>query len=148
MRDDNTGRGRSSLPYNEQEQLRWLEGELSISRAAWKIVVGHHPVYSGGKHGGTKRLVDWLTPLFKRYGVQVYLAGHNHNLEHLVVDGTHYLVSGGGAEPNRVATLDTAEFGSGRLGFLAARLSADSMRIKFVNEKGRPIYRATIPLGV
>lgn len=148
MRDDNSGRGRSALPFNAQEQLRWLEGELSISRAAWKIVVGHHPVYSGGKHGSTKRLVDWLTPMFKRYGVQVYLAGHNHNLEHLVVDGTHYLVSGGGAEPNRVESLDTAEFGSGRLGFLAARLSPDSMKFKFVNENGRALYRATIPLGV
>lgn len=148
MRNDNTGRRRPALQYNAQEQLRWLEGELSISRAAWKIVVGHHPVYSGGKHGSTKRLVEWLTPLFKRYGVQVYLAGHNHNLEHLVVDGTHYLVSGGGAEPNRVSSLDTAEFGSGRLGFLAARLSADSMRIKFVNENGKSLYKATIPLSV
>lgn len=148
MRSDNTGRRRPALPFNAQEQLRWLEGELSTSRAAWKIVVGHHPVYSGGKHGGTERLVNWLTPLFKRYGVQVYIAGHNHNLEHLVVDGTHYLVSGGGAEPNRVERLDTAEFGAGRLGFMAARLTSASMKIKFVNENGKTIYGAAIPLGL
>ena len=33
------------------EQFRWLRRELAASKADWKIVVGHHPVFSGGAHG-------------------------------------------------------------------------------------------------
>jgi hypothetical protein len=32
-------------------QLDWIESELKTSRAAWKFVVGHYPVYSVAEHG-------------------------------------------------------------------------------------------------
>lgn len=39
-------------------QLDWLDAELGRSRAAWKLVVGHHPVHSGGsQHGDTPALL-------------------------------------------------------------------------------------------
>ena len=31
---------------------------------------------------------------------------------------------------------------------MAARLSSDSMKVKFINEKASRFYEATIPLGV
>ena len=31
------------------KQMAWLEQKLGASQAAWKIVVGHHPVYSVGQ---------------------------------------------------------------------------------------------------
>ncbi|HVT55259.1 MAG TPA: tartrate-resistant acid phosphatase type 5 family protein [Xanthobacteraceae bacterium] len=138
---------KAAFRLDAQEQLAWLERELAASRAAWKIVVGHHPVYSGGSHGNTKRLVNWLPSMFRRYGVQVYIAGHNHNLEHLEIGGTHYLTSGGGADPHGVKTLPATRFGAGELGFLSARLGPAVMNIEFVGQDGGSLYRAAIPLG-
>lgn len=136
----------SRLPSPEQ-QMSWLERELAASRAAWKIVVGHHPVYSGGSHGRSRRLAKRLLPLFKRYGVQVYLSGHNHNLEHLAKGGTHYLVSGAGSQPTRVRTLAKTRFATAQLGFLAVRLAPDSMNIEFIDQQGAPLYKAALPVG-
>ncbi len=48
----------------DPEQLAWLEQALSRSRARWRIVYGHHPLYSTGKrHGGDARLRKKLEPL-------------------------------------------------------------------------------------
>eukprot|EP01035_Chromulina_nebulosa_P058543 gene58543-80156_t len=50
-------------------QLAWLGKELAASKARWKIVFGHHPVYSAGtKHGDTAELVVNLKPLLEKYG--------------------------------------------------------------------------------
>jgi hypothetical protein len=40
-----------------------------------------------------------LEPLLEKYGVRLYMSGHEHNLQHLHVDGAnpHYLISGGGS---------------------------------------------------
>jgi hypothetical protein len=33
-----------------EAQLLWLKDELAKSRARWKLVYGHHPIYSAGAH--------------------------------------------------------------------------------------------------
>lgn len=126
------------------EQVEWLGRELAASRADWKIVVGHHPVYSGGRHGNTDGLIEQFVPLFKQYGVQAYLNGHNHNLEHVVVDGIHYLTSGAASQPRPVATVPGSQFAFSGLGFMNARLSYDSLVIEFFDADTKPLHRATI----
>ena len=64
-RDDWFGRLFSEKP---DEQLTWLEAELAASTARWKIVVGHHPVFSGGEHGDNDEMIRKLKPLLDRYG--------------------------------------------------------------------------------
>lgn len=127
------------------EQIEWLERELAASRADWKIVVGHHPVYSGGRHGNTDGLIEQFVPLFKRHGVQAYLNGHNHNLEHIVADGIHYLTSGAAAQPKQVTTIPGSRFAFTGLGFMNARLSRDFLVIEFFDAEAKPLHRATIP---
>ncbi len=79
------------------KQQNWLKTSLANSRAQWKIVYGHHPVYSSGMHGNTEHLVKHLAPILNQYGVDFYLAGHEHNYERfLPIHHVHYLVSGGG----------------------------------------------------
>ena len=44
-------------------QVRWLESVLAESPARWKIVVGHHPIYSSAPgHGDTKELIAGILP--------------------------------------------------------------------------------------
>ncbi len=129
------------------EQVAWLARELAESRAEWKIVVGHHPVYSGGSHGSTVGLIEQFEPLLRRHGVQAYINGHNHNLEHVVRDGVHYLTSGAGSSPEPVKKIEGARFGYGDLGFLSSRLFRDRMEIEFFDAEARSLYRAAIPSG-
>jgi predicted phosphodiesterase len=81
-------------------QVKWLDSELSASKARWKIVVMHHPLYSSArKHGSSRRLQLLLEPLFVRYRVAVVLAGHDHVYERIgLKKGVLYLVSGAGGQ--------------------------------------------------
>jgi 3',5'-cyclic AMP phosphodiesterase CpdA len=129
-----------------QHQLPWLKAALAASTAPWKVVVGHHPIYSAGLYGDDPSLNARLTPLFKRYGVQLYINGHEHNYERTrVIDGTTYLtVGGGGASlrpvvPNaRTATaLSTHSFGE-------LIFADDTLQIIGIDSKGAVIDRALI----
>jgi len=79
-------------------QLKWIESSLKNSDADWKIVVGHHPVYSGGKHGGAKELYSNFKPLFEKYGVQMYICGHDHDIQYSKENNVNYFISGTGSE--------------------------------------------------
>jgi acid phosphatase len=130
-----------------REQLIWLERELRACKAAWKIVVGHHPIYSGGdKHGDSALLIRLLEPLLENFGVQVYLNGHDHHLEHIVVGQVHYLTSGAGCKPRPAYASEGTQFVLGsRLGFLAMRLAPAVLEIEFVDDDGLILYRSSIP---
>jgi tartrate-resistant acid phosphatase type 5 len=129
-------------------QLMWLERELAASTAPWKIAVGHHPVFSGGRHGDTEALVVLLKPLLERYGVQAYLNGHDHDLQHLVVGKVHYLTSGAGAKPRSAQAAAGSQFVMGeRLGFMTARLAPHAMDIEFIDDQGISLHRASVPAG-
>jgi acid phosphatase len=127
------------------EQFVWLERELAASKADWKIVVGHHPVFSGGMHGASWGLIRYLKPMLEEHGVRVYLNGHDHDLQHIAVDGVHYLTCGAGAEPHRTAAASGGLFAQGALGFMAATVTKAAFAFSFVGVDGQPMYGATIP---
>lgn len=71
-------------PRNDAERnmVQWLEQALANSNAHWKIVIGHHPLWSsaGSKFEQAKALRRLILPTLCRYA-DVYLAGHEHTLE-------------------------------------------------------------------
>jgi tartrate-resistant acid phosphatase type 5 len=127
-----------------QHQLDWLDRALSSSKAHWRIVVGHHPVFSGGRHGSTPSLVTELKPLLDRHKVQVYLNGHDHDLQHIVTDGVHYVTSGAGAKTRPTSPIQGTMFAAAELGFLSVKLSAEWLSIDFVTTDGAVVHSATI----
>lgn len=48
-----------------QANLLELESNLARSQAEWKIVIGHHPVYSNGHHNSTAELIQHVQPLLQ-----------------------------------------------------------------------------------
>jgi tartrate-resistant acid phosphatase type 5 len=85
--------GRSYLSAEERDaQKKWLESQLASSRAPFTVVVGHHPLYSDGAHGDGKVLIKDLGELFGNHGVHLYLCGHDHDLQHLELEGKKNLV--------------------------------------------------------
>jgi calcineurin-like phosphoesterase family protein len=82
--------------YMDQDQLKWLESELSKSREKWKIVFFHHPLYSSARtHGSSLKLREVLEPLFIKYNVSLVLNGHDHTYERIKPqNGILYFVEG------------------------------------------------------
>ena len=96
--------GDKIVPGEPEAQDEWLEVELAASTAAIKLVVGHHPIYSIGAHGGGKRL-RCLDRLLCANGVTAYLCGHDHSMYHISRYRTaddwerlHYICSGAGSQ--------------------------------------------------
>jgi len=79
-----------------QAQIDWLSSELAQSTADWKIVLGHHPVYSAGNHGITEVLLSELDPMLRQHGVPLYFAGHDHSKQVIFYEGLSYVISGAG----------------------------------------------------
>lgn len=80
-------------------QLSWLQSELEKPLTTpFLVVMGHHPIYSDGVHGDNATLINDWDPLLRKYGVHLYLAGHDHDLQHLEFAGhpTSFFLSGGG----------------------------------------------------
>ncbi|MFH4983982.1 hypothetical protein AB6A40_010691 [Gnathostoma spinigerum] len=73
-----------SDPEAARVQWRWIEEQLSKSRANYLFVAGHYPVYSVSSHGPSDCLLERLQPLLRKYRVSAYLSGHDHTLQHLV----------------------------------------------------------------
>ena len=69
-------------------QVAWLEARLEAAadddEIVWKIVTYHHPAYSSSNHGSTGRVRDTWLPIFERFGVDLAIAGHDHNYERSV----------------------------------------------------------------
>ena len=67
---------------DERGMAQWLEQALKESKARWKIVIGHHPLWSssGGKFEQARVLRRLILPALCRYA-DLYIAGHEHTLE-------------------------------------------------------------------
>jgi len=129
-----------------QQQLPWLKAALAASKAPWKVVVGHHPIYSAGLYGDDRSLNAKLTPLFKRHGVQLYINGHEHNYERTkALDGTTYLtVGGGGASLRPVVANERTAKAISTHSFAELIVQGDTLQIQGIDSDGKLIDRAVI----
>jgi tartrate-resistant acid phosphatase type 5 len=126
-------------------QLRWLERSLAASKADWKLVFGHHPIYSSGlAHGNQPEMIEYILPLLQKYKVQAYFAGHDHDLEHLKVGNLDLIVSGAGSEHRPVKTPATSPFSTATSGFALAFLTAHEMQVQFIDSVGTLLYTAIV----
>lgn len=130
-------------------QYAWLNQVLAASKANWKIVVGHHPIYSGGVvHGDQPDLIDNLLPILKQHKVQAYFCGHDHNLQHLTAGDVNLFVSGGGSEHLATHTTVHTEFDQSASGFMAVSLRRDEMKVRVIKDSGNQLYETTVPRQV
>ena len=126
-------------------QLRWLDTGLGRSRAAWKLVFGHHTIYSGGsEHGNTPELVALVKPILEQHGVQAYINGHEHDLQHIHLGGIDYICAGAGSEVRPVNAIEGTRFCRSVSGFAALRLRGDSLALEFRDYQGSQIYGASL----
>jgi len=135
--------------YNAEwrSQLPWLYKSLQMSRAKWKIVFGHHPFYSSGQHGSNPDFIKYLSPVFREFGVNLYLCGHDHNYERFSnINGTTYIVHGGGGAPlyPLKQRLPISNFFQSVHSFVLFSIYGDRILLEARDSQNRTIDRAEI----
>ena len=124
-----------------EAQLIWLKEELAKSRARWKVVYGHHPIYSDGDHGDSLVHKAKLMPLLKD-NVDLYLVGHDHVLNHIKPEsGVHFFVAGGaGASLYKVTPKERTLFAESGNGFAVIEADGGALTVRFISADSRPLY--------
>lgn len=158
----NSGINQSAL-VNPEAQLNWFEEELKTATQnnMTILVFGHHPVYCVSDKN-EKELQDMqrsIENLLVRYRIPFYICGHEHNLQHIVmnydkdnkpildknsnVEVAHtinYIISGGGSEtrtiPNENKYLKYMSFGYQEGGFVGLRVDSDLLNFEYITHKG------------
>lgn len=141
---------------NVPVQLAWLDAGLAASKADWKIVVGHHPIYMGRpRHrlfdsapdrqlrmsGGAPELMAQLDPILQRHRVALYLNGHIHELQHVHHGATHYICTGAGSKvANYCDEGGGADFCSLNSGFIACTLARSWLRVAYRDYRGAQLH--------
>jgi len=125
-------------------QMRWLNDVLVNSKEQWKIVFGHHPVYSAStKHGNTVEMIQKVKPLLEKYHAQFYFCGHDHDFQHLREKDKNvdYVVTGTGGEPRPSSKNGLSLFSKSVPGFSEVTFHADSIRVIFMGANGESQYK-------
>ena len=132
----------------DREQLAWLDERLAASQATWKVVYGHHPLYSESVRPDNLTLIRRLEDRLVRHGVDLYLAGHDHVLELLrPIRGVHHVVTGGGAgadRPYAVRWTDRVRYAATGGGFTWLRIGPTELVIEFCRQDGRAQFAHTL----
>lgn len=131
-----------------EDQIKWLDKQLGKSKARWKIVFGHHPLYSHSIREPDELMIAMLEPVFTKHKVDLYLAGHDHTLEMLKpIKGVNYIISGAAAgrdRPYAVNWTDESYYAATLGGFVFIRASAAELLVEFVRLDGKTQYAQTI----
>jgi 3',5'-cyclic AMP phosphodiesterase CpdA len=115
------------------------------------FLVGHHPPATAGAHrrDATPEYLSRMRRLLDagQGRIRAYLAGHDHDLQHLrTPDGLDVLVSGAGAlgrwHEDFEATSAGADllFASVRWGHAIVEVSADGWSYRFEDDRSEPLY--------
>ena len=133
-------------------QTRRVAARLAASKADWKVVVGHHPIWVGDNshagvagHDGSPDLVARLDPLLKAHGVALYLNGHDHDLQHTERDGRHYVCTGAGSRTDLGCQVPASDFCSSESGFIACAVTRQALQVRFWDAYGRVLHVVDIP---
>ncbi len=139
---------------------------ITASNATWKIALGHHPYKSNGPHGNAgdydRRCTTVLgqevcagPPGFidgrniKNFmetivcgRADVYLSGHDHSMQWLTptCNGTHLMVSGGGASSTTLDMKNPVHFQTTDLGFMYIELNGRTFTGTFYGQTGNVLF--------
>ncbi|MBS7562929.1 metallophosphoesterase [Mucilaginibacter sp. Bleaf8] len=138
------------IRQDSTRQKQWLEKVLSdtSSTVKWKIVIGHHPLYTAGNRALNKPEMRYtLEPLFEKYKVNVYISGHEHHLQyyHPPQKFTHHFISGAGSEANEsLQPRGPVDFFAPIQGFMTFSITPNQLLMQAINRKGKVLKKLTV----
>jgi len=145
---DETYMPTEAVKQDTLKQKQWLEKTLAQSNARWKVVVGHHPLYTTGKRIDEVPYVRYsLEPILEKHKVDAYFAGHEHDLQHQKPQNvfTNHFLSGAGSEVRNVKKpKDYTLFAKSEHGFMAISVSTEEFLVQVISDEGEVIYKTTL----
>jgi 3',5'-cyclic AMP phosphodiesterase CpdA len=125
-------------------QLIWFDRQLSESKADWKIVFFHHPIYSSGRYAESSAARrSTLENALIEHQVDVVFAGHEHVYERMAPQSgvVHFVVGASGSA--RVGDLKPSRYqavGYDRdLSFMLVEIAGNAMYFRALNRLGETI---------
>jgi len=146
----NSEYGPNVRTQDSAKQKQWIVKELSnpSPNIKWKMVVGHHPMFSGGGRTegyDTKAIRNSLKPLLDKYNIDIFLAGHEHSLQHLVATGkTQHFISGAASEKTPVHLIPESKMVASEYGFMLFSVTKNALTVNAIDYTGKIIYTTTI----
>ncbi|MGP0068034.1 MAG: metallophosphoesterase [Isosphaeraceae bacterium] len=145
-------------PSEARRQAEWLDATFGRTKAAWKLVMFHHPVYPSHPWRDSPALRTHWVPIFDKHRVDLVLQGHDHaylrtyplRAHHRVArpdEGTTYVIAVSGDKYVDQAHRDYIEVGrAGVSTYQTIEIDPESRRLDFHawSEDGRTIDRLTI----
>jgi hypothetical protein len=130
---------------SSEKQRKWLDTELSRSQARWKVVYGHHPIFSGGNYEDRPDLITKLLPILENRA-DLYICGHDHNLQALKPEGNvrFYIAGGGGAGLYEVRPYERSVFASRSNGFAVIDADPAQLTVSLVDGSGKTLHTETL----
>jgi tartrate-resistant acid phosphatase type 5 len=154
-------KGRDLWPWSfvltrqqHDEQQQWLEAELTKPRTTpFLALAAHHPLYSNGEHRDNPKLIAQWDSLLRRHNVDLYLSGHDHDLQHLEFKGhpTSFVISGGGGAELVGWTTPPQErgpWGLRALGFTDLQISKEEVVVRHIGKDATVLYEFKKPVDV
>lgn len=145
----------TNCPFSSERLRKKLnqddeELEANAEKRPWTIAFGHHSIYSNGTHGDVDLLRRSYWHWFLEGRVDLYLAGHNHNLAHLQSETstTDYVISGAGGAHYRSASereklnksVALNKYTYNDTGFVWLDITSEKLQIRFHDSSGNVIY--------
>ena len=138
--------GLDSTRPDDADQQAWLADTLAGCDAAWTVVALHHPPYSAGWHGSDLSVRAAFEPAFRRFSVDLVLAGHEHDYQRSrPVGDTTYVISGAATHLRPTARADFTAVAFSTHHFLDLRVVGDHLHLQAVDHGGRIFDSVALP---
>ena len=99
---------------------------------------------SGGEHGSQIELITELEPILQSFGLDAYINGHDHTLQHLQNAGLNFFVSGGGTKLGTYTPQRQSVWGKAENGYMTHTFNAvDQLTTEVFDEHGNSQYKYT-----
>lgn len=136
---------RKDTAFASQQNI-WLRNALATSKARWKIVVGHHMIRSHGGYGDQEYMIRWIKPILDEFKVDLYINGHDHDLQYLKAPEDHFycLISGGGGGARDTGFGANTIFASTNGGFHYIAVTRSRIYVEFVDIGGKTTFATSI----
>ena len=145
-----------------EEQLRWLEIELSYAqRCSFRVALMNQPLYqeygnerdlsSGEQKQKQQNMRAKIIPLLEKYRVDIVLSGHQRNYQRGFRNGIHYITSGGGgSELDQDQTENHHLFKVTKLAhhFVHLMATRNEITLKALDLDGRLLDELVVPRNV
>ncbi len=120
-------------------QMKWLVETLDTKDPSvkWKMVVGHHPLYSGGKRIDSEDTLGFekkFAGLFDQHKVDAYICGHEHDLQIIKPKGryTTQFLSGAASEVRASGNREGTIFAAAEPGFMSFSILGNKLLVQTI----------------